>query len=51
MWKTYVFILIQPFVLVIPLTIATRIDNAKARSSAVFVEGKSRATTLAIGIY
>ncbi len=51
MWKTYVFYTYPPFVLVIRLTIATRIDNAKARSSAVFVEGKSRATTLDIGIY
>jgi hypothetical protein len=39
------------FALVIRLTIAIRIGNATARSSAVFIEGKSKAKTLGIGIY
>jgi hypothetical protein len=39
------------FALVIGLTIAIRIGNATARSSAVFIEGKSKAKTLGIGIY
>jgi len=33
------------------LTIAIRIGNAKASSSAVFIEGRSKAKTLGIGIY
>ena len=39
------------FALVTRLTIAIRIGNATARSSAVFIEGKSKAKTLGIGIY
>ncbi len=39
------------FVLLSRLTIAIRIGNAKARSSAVFIEGKSKDKTLGIGIY
>jgi hypothetical protein len=39
------------FVLLIRLTIAIRIGNATARSSAVFIDGKSKAKTLGIGIY
>jgi len=39
------------FALVTRLTIAIRIGNATARSSAAFVEGKSKAKTLGIGIY
>ena len=39
------------FVLLIRLTIAIRIGNATARSSAVFIEGKSKAKTLGIGTY
>jgi hypothetical protein len=33
------------------LTIAIRIDNAKARSTAAFIEGKSKVKTLDISIY
>jgi hypothetical protein len=39
------------FALVIRLTIAIRIGNAKVRSSAVCIEGKSKAKTLGIGVY
>ena len=51
MWKTYVSVLITAFALVSRLTIAIRIGNATARSTAVFIEGKSKAETLDIGIY
>jgi hypothetical protein len=39
------------FVLLSRLIIAIRLDNAKVLYSAVFIEGKSKATTLGIGIY
>ena len=39
------------FVLVIRLIIAIRSGSTKARSSAVFIEGKSKAKTLGVGIY
>ncbi len=39
------------FTLVSRLTIAIRIGNATARSTAAFIEGKSKVKTLDISIY
>lgn len=49
MWKTYLLVVILPCV-IDPTYNTTRIGNTAARSSAVIIEGRSKANTLGIDI-